>query len=430
MEIISYLDLFWGAFLNALFNIIIVRKIFKIKTIKNKHKKIIVILLTAFVLTIINIFNKNTFKGLLTFPVATICIYIIFDIKITLSIYYTFVLSFYLLIGEVFATFILSMLNIDYLFLTTNLLGKTIGNIIVIIATYPLLFIKFFNKIFERNFIKNSSRKTLILMFILFLMIGSAFVFNGLMNIENIIPITMNFIIFSVFLILLYVSYFKTQKVNKISEEYNSLFKYLDKYEKDLNEKRKLIHDFKNQLIVINSYAEDNTKLKEYLKVIIEEHKNIKETKILKNINKLPKGLKGLVYYKLSQIEDEMKVNLSVNSKFKDFDNLNSKDNKNILKIVGILIDNAIESSIKTDEKYILINISMDKGIFEMTIINSCEKNIEKSKIMELGFSTKGKSRGYGLALVKDIIRNDDRYKLDLDTENSEFVTRLKIIIK
>ena len=58
-----------------------------------------------------------------------------------------------------------------------------------------------------------------------------------------------------------------------------------------------------------------------------------------------------------------------------------------------------------------------------MIILNPCDQNIEKSKIMELGFSTKGKDRGYGLSLVKDIIRNDDRYKLDLIIENNEFKT-------
>lgn len=430
MELISYLDLFLGALLNAIFNVIIVRKVFNIKMINNKYKRVIIILLTAACLSIINIFNKSTFKGLLTFPIAAICICNIFEIKYTTSIYYTLVLSFYLLIGEVFSIFCLSILNIKYELLLTNFLGRTIGNIIVIIFTFPIIYIKFIANIFKKIQSTKINKTFLLCIFVIFLVIGSAFAFKSTVNIENMISSIMNVIIFLVFILLLYFGYLENIKLNKISDEYNSLFNYLDKYEKQLNEKRKLIHDFKNQLIVINSYAEDNIKLKEYLKSIIEEHKNIKETKILKNINKLPRGLKGLVYYKLSQIEDEIKISLNVNSKFKGFDTLNSKDNRNILKIVGILIDNAIESAVKTSQKYILVDISMNKGVFEMIIVNSCEENVEKSKIMELGFSTKGKNRGYGLSLVKDIIRNDNRYNLELDSENNEFRTNFKMYIK
>lgn len=430
MKIINYLDLLLGALLNVIYCILIIRKIFNIKIVKNKLQKFLIVSVVALGIAIVNVINKNVFKAVFAIPLLALSVYTLFDIKVSKSIYYTMISSFYVLIGEVFATFLLSTLNINYTFLETNLLGKTLGNIIVIIATTPLLYIKLISKIFIKIDKKKINNKSVVLLFISSLMIGSAFVFNGLMNIENIIPITMNFIIFIVFLILLYVSYFETQRVNEISEEYNSLFKYLDKYEKQLNEKRKLIHDFKNQLIVINSYAEDNIKLKEYLKGIIEEQKNIKEMKILKNINKLPKGLKGLVYYKLSQIEDKIKISLTVNCKFKVFDNLNTKDNKNILKIVGILIDNAIESSLLTEEKYILVDIFINKEIFEMNIINSCKNNFEKSKIMELGFSTKGKERGYGLSLVKDIIRNDERYFIDLNANKSEFITNFKMYLK
>lgn len=430
MEILSYFDLFLGALLNAIFNVIIVKKVFNIKMINNKYKRVIIIVITALSLSIINVFNKSTFKGLLTFPIAAICISNIFEIKYTKSIYYTLVLSFYLLIGEVFSIFGLSILNIKYELLLSNFLGRTIGNIIVITFTFPLIYIKFISNIFKKIECKKINKKFLIFIFITFLIMGSAFAFKSTINVENIISSIMNIIIFLVFILLIYFSYLENMKLNKISDEYNSLFNYLDKYEKELNEKRKLIHDFKNQLIIINSYSENSNKLKDYLKDIIEEHKNIKETKIIKNIDKLPSGLKGLLYYKLSQIEDEIKINLNVNSKFKGFEKLNSKDNKNILKIIGILIDNAIESSINTELKYILIDISMNKGIFEMHMINSCEKNLEKSKIMELGFSTKGRNRGYGLSLVKDIIRNDDRYKLDLYTENNEFKTTFKMIIK
>lgn len=421
MEIMEYIDIFLGSLLTVIFSIIIVKNVFNVKTIENKFAKSGYLILATIVLSTINIFNKNTFKGVMTLPIAVLYIQKIFNVKFSTSIFYTLVFSFYLLIGEVLSTFILSIFNIEYNFFMTNLLGKTMGNIIVIISTIPLLYINFISNIFISIYKKKFSNKTITIIFIVFLTIGSAFIFNGISNIKNIISITMNFIIFAIFIFLLYISYIERQKINKISNEYNSLLTYLDKYENELVEKRKLIHDFRNQLIVINGYIGEDDKLREYLNEIIEEQKNIKETKIVKNIDKLPKGLKGLIYYKLSQIDSKVNIDLNVKSKFKDFNKFDAKDNKNILKIVGILLDNAIESSINSYDKHIFIEISMYRESFKINISNSYFGKIEKSKIMDAGFSTKGKNRGYGLSLVKDIIKKNDKYNLFLNISDLMF---------
>ena len=72
----------------------------------------------------------------------------------------------------------------------------------------------------------------------------------------------------------------------------------------------------------------------------------------------------------------------------------------------------------------------MIDGIFKMEIINSTLNKLEKVKIMENGFTTKGKNRGYGLSLVKDIIRIDDRYKLEFDAFDNEVKTYFEMQIK
>jgi len=430
MDIISYLDLLYGAIINVIFYCIIINKIFKIRKIKDKKIMYFTILLTSIAISIINIYNQNMFKALITIPLVAIAMYKIFDIKISKALYCTLIASFYLLIGDMIVGIIFPILNLKFNFLETNILGKTIGNILVTIATIPLLYLTFLSKIFRKLYNLKINFKVIMIIFFIFLIIGSAFVFKSSDDINNIISIIMNFIIFSVFILLLCFSYNKTEKVNKISNEYNTLLDYLDKYEMEIIEKRKLVHDFKNKLIIINGYVENNSNLKEYLNAIIDEQKNIKETKVVKNIDKLPKGLKGLIYYKLSQIDGKTNIVLNVKSNSDVFEHISSKDNSNLLKIVGILIDNAIESVMETKEKYLFIDIKINKENFEMNIINSCENTLEKNKLMDLGFSTKGKNRGYGLSLVKDIIRNDDRYKLEFDSKNNNVETKFSMKIK
>ena len=178
MELISYIDLFIGALLNTIFYFVIVNKIFNIKTINNKKAKYIITLIISLCLTIINIFNKNTFKAVLAIPLVAIGVSIVFDIKFTKSLYSTMIASFYLLIGDMIIGVIFPLMNLK-LNLSSNILGSTIGNVLVIFATYPLTCIGFMKNIFKKLFNIKISNKMITFLFICFLMIGSAFVFKS-----------------------------------------------------------------------------------------------------------------------------------------------------------------------------------------------------------------------------------------------------------
>lgn len=428
MSLIKYIDLFIGAIINVLLCIFIAKTVFNIQNTKDKKTIVIVILIASILISIINLFNKNTFKILFIFPFMVLAFKNIFKINYKTSITYFFIVVVYLFMAELLTALLFSLLPFDYAFLFNNVLGTTIGAIIVSIFCFPILKIKklilFFNNIVE---VLDEKSKNVIIT-ILLLTLG-ALTYKNTTETENLINIVVNIIVSISILLIIYLYYIETKKSKELSKNYNIMLNYLEKYEKELVEKRKIIHDYKNQLIVINGYIGDDKKLKEYLKELLNEQKEIKESSLFRNIDKLPRGLKGLIYYKLSYISNDIKVNLQVLSSLRKFDKLSSKVNKDTLKIIGILLDNAIEAVEHEKDKNINIEFSIIKNKFRMLISNNCNKNIQKANIMKTGYSTKGRERGYGLALINEILKQEKNIKLNIDIVNNEFITDLEVEI-
>lgn len=429
MSIVNYVDLFVGALINAFLCTFVVKKVFSLNYCENKIKVIFYISFFTICLSTINVFDKDKFKLLITFPFVVISIKNIFSITYKKSIIYVIFSSLYMFIGEIIAGIFLSILPFDSSFIFNNFLGKTIGNLLVLIFTMPISYIKPLKKYVNNILYEIMDKFNYLLVVIIIVAIGSIS-YKNLFNYSSLINIFMNLITTITFILIIYMYLKEIVKSNELSEKYNMLFDYLDRYEKELVEKRKIIHDYKNQLIVINGYIGDDKKLSEYIQELIQEQRNVPENSIIKNIDKLPKGLKGLIYYKLSHISQEIKINIEITSSLKRFEKMNSKLNKNVLKIVGVLIDNAIDATEIEFEKYINIEFSIIKGIFKMKMENSCSQNIKINDIMSSGFSTKGNNRGYGLPLVKDIINKQKAIDLNLTIDNNTFISNLSVNIK
>ena len=263
MSIIDYIDLYLGSLLNMMFCVIIVKKVFGIKMIENKRKITIVLLVSSLLLAIINLFNKDVFKAIITLPVFIICIKEIFDLRIGKSITYVLITVFYLLIGEIITGVVFSVLKYEYQFTSNYILGRSFGNVAVIIFTTPFLYFKHLTKLVVNitNKINLDSKKSRIGI-IIFITVVSAIVYKNAREIQDIVMLLMNVIIIISIMTIIYLLYKEQQKSKEIEENYNALFTYLEKYEKEIVEKRKIIHDYKNQLIVINGYIDDKVKLK------------------------------------------------------------------------------------------------------------------------------------------------------------------------
>ena len=242
-----------------------------------------------------------------------------------------------------------------------------------------------------------------------------------------------NFIILCIFLFLFVILFVSDGKNSQLEEANHQMLNYVTKYEKIITAQGKTNHEFKNQLMVIRGYAQMNSpKLIEYIDSVTADTNRTHSSYLISQLNKFPDGgIKGLLYYKLSIMEDEKisyEINVEVGVKTK-LNSLSVDMYKNITKILGVLFDNAIDASKKSKDKKIIINVVKKTNLVTFSIYNTYKGKIDINELGN-GFTTKGKGHGYGLRLVKDIIESSNIFKLENLIENEYYVTKLTIKTK
>lgn len=215
-----------------------------------------------------------------------------------------------------------------------------------------------------------------------------------------------------------------------LKRELENLKAYSEEIENVTKEMRAFKHDYKNILLSLNEYIENNKwdNLKVYFKQEVFNYtddidKDNLRFSLLSNIKILP--LKSLISSKIIKAKGlNIEVFIDIQEVIEDVD-MSVVD---LCRVIGNLLDNAIEEAEKSSEKSIQLGI-VKKGQRVLFIIkNSTSKDVvDVHKMFQKGFSTKGKNRGFGLNNVKDLI--DNKYvNVTLSTEiddNREWVKQL-----
>lgn len=423
MELSNMLDLFISALLSLIFSIFIVAKVFDKEIIKNKFKALGIIIGFAICVALINYYDRDKFKIVLTLPFLITSVKYVFDIKFDKALIYSVVSLAYLFIGELLTGILFSILPVDYNYVFYNIIGKTIGSIIVFLFTIPVMHIRPI-----KTFVNNLSVKYENLSVLIFLVIGvGSFWYMNSHAINDSFEFLINLFVLFLFFLMAILYFKENMKSKEMSDKYNELLSTVDTFEKELITKRKIIHDFKNQLIVINGYADNPEKLKAYLSEIIKDQRNIPNSKLLLNVEKLPSGLKGLIYYKFSNLDSNINVSIDIKNSLKKYESISPKLNKDCLKILGVFIDNAIEAVKNEKEKYINLEFIKQKEQIIITVRNTCTSRVNIKNLTKNGFTTKGKNHGYGLSLVSDIVRKDDSLDIKFECDDDIFSATLVI---
>lgn len=423
MELSNMLDLFISALLSLIFSIFIVAKVFDKEIIKNKFKALGIIIGFAICVALINYYDRDKFKIVLTLPFLITSVKYVFDIKFDKALIYSVVSLAYLFIGELITGILFSILPIDYNYILKNIFGSALGSAIVLIFTLPVMYIRPI-----KTFVNNLSVKYENLSVLIFLVIGiGSFWYMNSHAINDSFEFLINLFVLFLFFLMAILYFKENMKSKEMSDKYNELLSTVDTFEKELITKRKIIHDFKNQLIVINGYADNPEKLKAYLSEIIKDQRNIPNSKLLLNVEKLPSGLKGLIYYKFSNLDSNINVSIDIKNSLKKNESISPKLNKDCLKILGVFIDNAIEAVKNEKEKYINLEFIKQKEQIIITVRNTCTSRVNIKDLTKNGFTTKGKNHGYGLSLVSDIVRKDDSLDIKFECDDDIFSATLVI---
>lgn len=395
----------------------------------------------AFVFIVLNIlfflnisFMNDVNKMLLNvFIFVLLNILLIFNFDYKKSIFYAMIFFSLSCIVE-----IITMISISFLFhfTKTSYDHLTCGMLIFTTLNSSILYIisrcKKFLRVLESVYLRISNRlKSFLLLFFItaYIILLSYKNFIILKNdIDNLLNLGMLII---VLVTICFVTYNSIQK-SRAEDKYNQMLEYVSKYESIINEQGKRNHEFNNQLMVLQGYINDKKKLKEYLNIIIDDQKGGQNFRI-KQLGYLPDGgLKGLLYYKLSKMEEKkIKSFLYVNQNLKNsFKNISVDFYRDITKIFGVFIDNAIDAASEADKKEIVIDIRKDDDSLIIIINNTYKENNDINKVGKKGYTSKGNGHGFGLSLVSDITKRNDQIESFSDIENGMFKQTLIIYLK
>lgn len=334
----------------------------------------------------------------------------------------TFILMFIECIYVVLLTFMTSI-NYD----TSIFYNKILSNTIILISS--CIFVKYFkNKIYKIIEKINTNRDlaflmvTLIFVIILFVFIPSTYI-NGKYNIL--------FLILDFLTIAVYIIFLLDIIKNKNKKIFNNLMNYANFTEQLLEQYKILNHENKNSLIVIKSMiiSHKNNEAIKFIDKLIGDRQEILLLEEFENIGSTT--LRGFLSIKYSKMKDKnIDVNIDIPNNLKEIDitKLISKNKvTDMYKILGIILDNAIDAASECDDKKITINIYSNDNEYVINIANTFNNDINLKNINKKGYSTKGKDRGIGLYILDETLKSNQIFEIKREIVKNIFYCEFKI---
>lgn len=399
-----------------------------------RSNKIAYVLIMSVISIIDLLLIPNPFNILINYIVMFFLTKFIFklqNLKIVLGIVLSALI--YALIGMLISNPYMSILHIT----TEQMMYAPIYKIGYLLLTYLLLFIVAYiskNKkinidILEDLDIKNKSIIIANLIFgIVTLVIQAIITFYF----TDKLPIYITFFSFLSLLAYFCISIYSFTRMMKLTlttrklqsaEEYNNTLRILH------DNVRGFKHDFDNIVTTIGGFirTDDMEGLKKYYLQLEDDCQRVNNLYILNPEVVNNDGIYNLLTKKYYEADSkDIKVNITF---LLDLSKLNMKIYE-FARILGILLDNAIEASSECEEKLINITFREDsKNSRQLIIIENTykDKDVDTERIFEKGISGKEKHSGLGLWEVRKIVQKNKNINLFTTKNEKLFIQQLEI---
>lgn len=248
----------------------------------------------------------------------------------------------------------------------------------------------------------------------------------------DVLPIFITFLSFITLLAYLCISTFSLTRIMKLAvttqklesaEEYNNTLRILH------DNVRGFKHDFDNIVTTIGGYINTNDMkgLKKYYSQLEDDCQRVNNSYILNPEIINNHGIYNLLTKKYHEANSkDIKVTITF---LLDLDTLNMKIYE-FARILGILLDNAIEASSECEDKIINITFRNDtKNSTQLLIIENTysNKDVDTSKIFDKGISGKENHTGLGLWEVRKITNKYSNVNLITTKTDKFFKQELQI---
>ena len=416
-------------------NILILCLILAIFKIELKTRlKIIYVIISSLISIISNYLIPAPVNMIFNYVALFILIYIVFSMSKTKTLIAIILpTSIFALLSTLISNPYMSLLNISLDDLLTIPVYRIFYLGIVYISIFLMILILRHNK-FKLETLNNLSKKTSHIILINLLLGFFTIIVQLVVTTFYIdtLPIIVTFLAFITLLSYFSISLYSLTRVIKLSittqklqnaEEYNKTLTILH------DNVRGFKHDFDNIVTTIGGYVKTNDMegLKKYYVQLEDDCQKVNNLYVLnpKLINN--PGVYSLLTTKYHEAEEKgIKVNMSL---LLDLRKLNMKIYE-FTRILGILLDNAMDASSECNEKIMNIIFRDDaKNHRQLIIIENTykDKNVDTEKIFNKGFSGKENHTGLGLWEVRKILNKSKNLNLHTTKNKKYFSQQIEI---